>query len=103
MVGLGLGVWQVAPAQAVWFLEAYPFPSLLPLLPSPSILIYGRFAEVLSDSEWDSISDVNFSWFPPEAAPESPLSNGMKYKCRNDHVITIWFSKRDPAEKLAGG
>jgi hypothetical protein len=69
VVGLGLGVWLVHPYQAN--------------------LMCGVFEKLLRDLPLPHISDLTFSYFPPDLE----CSPG-----RNDCVVS--FQKRDPAAKL---
>jgi len=77
VVGLGLGVWQVAAEQAGWFLDV--------------------FAEVLA-LDYQHIGHVDFSWFPPEEKTCGGVESGGKIG-----NIDISFSKRNPADPLNNG
>jgi hypothetical protein len=69
-VGLGLGVWQKTSLQAKLMLDIY--------------------ADILNTTQFPSISDIDFSWFPPQ--------NTFVV----DQDIKIHFSKRNPSDRLTG-
>jgi len=75
VVGLGLGVWQVVTLQGLWLLEV--------------------FAEALNEGLYQYISDVDFSWFPPEF-----VTCGGKEHRESIKNVRISFSKRNPADKF---
>jgi hypothetical protein len=82
IVGLGLGVWQITPLQAQLMLEVYE--------------------EVIEKYPLDYISDLNFSWFPPELQSCGTFGQGTIIKSARNNAIKIHFSKRNPADTLQG-
>jgi len=79
VVGLGLGVWQVADEQTKLMLDVY--------------------ASIIKEQKLDSIADINFSWFTKP--DNSPFANDQVIQ-RNGNTIKIHFSHRNPADKLTG-
>jgi len=80
-VGLGLGVWQKTPEQAKLLIEVY--------------------AETLTKYKLSDISDIDFSWFPNDCVSCGGITNLNIFTSEENH-IRIHFSKRNPADKLAG-
>lgn len=74
LVGLGLGVWQLTPYQKELMIEVYK--------------------DLIGKHSLSGISDLDFSWFQEE-------ESSFEIKDCNGHSINIYFSKRDPAAKLA--
>lgn len=70
VVGLGLGVWQKSPQQEQLLLDVYQ--------------------EILNDSYFPHIADIDFSWFSKQS------------KITTSQPIKIHFSQRNPADKLTG-
>lgn len=79
IVGLGLGVWQVASEQAELMLEAY--------------------AELLASLHLPNVSDCDFAWFPKHCAEAGVCPNSVSTASGN--TISIHFSRRSPADRLA--
>ncbi len=78
VVGLGLGVWQIDKRQASLMVDVY--------------------TQVLKENDLSGINDIDFSWFG-EVASESKdaiIQEGTRAG------ITMYFSKRNPADKLMG-
>jgi len=71
VVGLGLGVWQIVPDQALWMLVTYK--ELL----------------IKYDEKLKNVHTVDFSWFPESARNQAGI----------DHP-KVKFSKRNPADPL---
>ncbi|HEV8051461.1 MAG TPA: DUF4804 domain-containing protein [Parachlamydiaceae bacterium] len=78
-VGLGLGVWQISPAQAKLMIEVY--------------------AETLSNCQLAHISDIDFSWFPDDCTDCGGIAN-LNVFTAEQNDIKIHFSKRNPADQL---
>lgn len=76
-MGIGLGVWQVIPLQAKWMVEVVQ--------------------DILKNHKFPNISDVDFSWFPPDVKEATDLQDGKKF-----NGVKIHFSSRNPAAKLEG-
>lgn len=81
VVGLGLGVWQLAPIQAKLMLDVY--------------------YELIQECDLKSIADINFSWFPPAYQQCGTTGHLQSVKANGNH-IKIHFSQRNPADKLVG-
>jgi uncharacterized protein DUF4804 len=80
-VGLGLGVWEKTPQQAVLMLAVY--------------------ADIIKSNNLSMIADIDFSWFPDTANSCGGVTNGGMFKTATNN-ITIHFSKRNPADLLQG-
>lgn len=74
-VGLGLGAWELTPAQTKLQVEVYK--------------------EILSQKSFKKISDIDFSWFSGFEKSVKKFGDGDTFK-----KIRIHFSKRNPADKL---
>ena len=83
LVGLGLGVWQVLPNQPALLVETCMY--------------------LLVELALPYISDVDFSYFPISLKlPNLPhIQDGVVLKYGTND-IKVHFSKRNPADKLAG-
>ncbi len=79
IVGLGLGVWKIAPQQTALMLDVY--------------------AQTMRKYPLDAITDLNFSYFDSNHC--GGIANQDFFDSQG-HAIKIHFSKRDPAEKLEG-
>lgn len=79
-VGLGLGVWQVLPAQTQLMLDVY--------------------AEIIKKYDVSQIADIDFSWFTG-VDNCCGVYNGGTFKT-SPNKIRIHFSKRNPAALLQG-
>jgi len=80
-VGLGLGVWQVYDHQSKYMLEAY--------------------ADIIRSRNLSWISDIDFSWFPANYQSCGGVGDLGNFKTKTNN-ITIHFSQRNPADRLAG-
>eukprot|EP00047_Mylnosiga_fluctuans_P004365 m.234127 g.234127 ORF g.234127 m.234127 type:complete len:781 (-) comp12613_c0_seq1:77-2419(-) len=81
VVGLGLGVWQLAGEQARYFVDVV--------------------AAIIKANKLPHVAVVDFSWFPREVVSCGDVPSGGTLHDADGHPITIMFSKRDPAEKLS--
>ena len=73
-VGLGLGVWQKSPVQAHLMLDVYK--------------------DIVQEVALPYIADIDFSWFP--------AGTSLQHDQSVNPDLTFHFSKRNPADKLAG-
>lgn len=80
VVGLGLGVWRVHPRQVELMVEAY--------------------AEVLENTPFLHLADLDFSWFAGVEACGGARSGELFGG--GEAGVRIHFSRRDPAAKLTG-
>lgn len=81
VVGFGLGVWKIYQGQINVFLETFEhrIKSLLPIL--------------------KHIGHINFSWFSSDGCGDLRNDNVIASDA-NPNGIKIFFSRRNPAEKL---
>lgn len=84
VVGFGLGVWKICSNQDEIFLEAFET-TLKNLLP-----------------QLKNVSFINFSWFRITESGDLRHDNMLKCDVHPDGGIKIFFSKRNPTEKLMG-
>jgi hypothetical protein len=80
VVGLGLGVWMLDDTQGS--------------------IIVAAFKDVIQRRDLSSISDIDFSYFPPESQTQDGFSDGQKITTLSRTQIVIHFSSRDPASPL---
>lgn len=80
IVGLGLGLWELDPAQGQLLVDAA--------------------GKALQSLQTSCIATVNFSWFG-EVTHCLGVPSGQSLDCGKD-AVEILFSKRDPAAKLQG-
>jgi len=78
VVGLGLGVWQVANKQGAWLLAV--------------------FADAICAGDYKHIKHIDFSWFQDSKCGDAEDGKFLKDHAGND--IKITFSKRNPADDL---
>lgn len=76
VVGLGLGVWQVAQEQAQVYVDA--------------------FANVISRLDLPHTAAIDFSWIPVEAA--QGVTSGGSIMTKSGNAVAISFSERNPAD-----
>lgn len=83
LVGLGLGVWQIDFRQKQLFVDVV--------------------SEILHTNRFQNISALDFSWFDNCFYQNQPVLNkpvSFQDKDKEGNLIKIYFSKRDPAQKL---
>jgi hypothetical protein len=78
IVGLGLGVWMLHPAQTDLLVDIY--------------------ANLLRKHKLDHISDIDFSWF--KGSQKCGEASDQEIFDNRGHPIKIHFSQRNPADKL---
>ena len=81
VVGLGLGVWAVDPAQKAIAVDAY--------------------AEAMHKLELPHVRHCNFSWFDGVATCGGVESGGL-VEAENGNRIRVHFNRRDPADAFGG-
>lgn len=80
VVGLGLGVWQVNPDQATYYVETF-----------------AEALDALKNYRIKFLGTLNFSWIQVSAATQEQIKKAAAF-----HYIDVIFSKRNPAAKLRG-
>jgi len=81
LVGLGLGVWMKTKTQTKWFLEAV--------------------AEVIRQNELPNIEDLDLAWIPdPFNKDCDGVVDGETIRDKAGHEITIYFTRKNPADRL---
>jgi hypothetical protein len=81
VVGLGLGVWQIHPIQALILVRCY--------------------RDTLCENHYPHITDLCFGWFDEKYCDQVfHVKNGDAFQVNEKETVNILFSKRDPLEKL---